>query len=146
MCFKKPKPDPKIAQEQERQDKLAQEAKAEEAAKAKIEQAKQLEREKAEQEIVRAEEAATRQKAAETVVETPKILAEKTAEPTAEPESPEAKAEAIKSAATLKQQKVAKMGATNTLGRASRRSGSRSRRSLITGLGGGIGYFDRFAQ
>ena len=142
MCFKAPKPDPRIAQEQERQDKLAQEAKAEEAAKAKIEQAKQLEREKAEQEVVRAEEAATRQKAAETVVETPKILAE----PTAEPESPEAKAEAVKSAATLKQQKVAKMGATNTLGRASRRSGSRSRRSLITGLGGGIGYFDRFAQ
>ena len=142
MCFKKPKPDPKIAQEQERQDKLAQEAKAEEAAKAKVEQAKQIEREKADQAVVRAEEAATRQQAAEKVVETPKILAE----PTAEPESPEAKVEAVKSAATLKQQKVAKMGETNTLGRASRRSGSRSRRSLITGVGGGIGYFDRFAQ
>ena len=122
MCFKAPKPDPRIAQEQERQDKLAQEAKAEEAAKAKVEQAKQLEREKAEQEVVRAEEAATRQEAAEMVVETPK------------------------SAATVKEQKVAKMGATNTLGRTSRRSGGRSRRSLITGLGGGIGFFDRFGQ
>ena len=50
------------------------------------------------------------------------------------------------SMAALRQQRISKFGSIATRGRASRRSGSRSRRSLITGLGGGIGYYDRFAS
>ena len=50
------------------------------------------------------------------------------------------------SMAAQRQQRISKFGSIATRGRASRRSGSRSRRSLITGLGGGIGYYDRFAR
>ena len=52
----------------------------------------------------------------------------------------------VLSAAAERQKRISKFGSIATRGRASRRSGSRSRRSLITGLGGGIGYYDRFAN
>jgi len=52
----------------------------------------------------------------------------------------------VLSTAAERQKRISKFGSIATRGRASRRSGSRSRRSLITGLGGGIGYYDRFAN
>lgn len=52
----------------------------------------------------------------------------------------------VLSAAAERQKRISKFGSIATRDRASRRSGSRSRRSLITGLGGGIGYYDRFAN
>jgi len=64
---------------------------------------------------------------------------------TEEAEAQKEKGPAI-SMAAQRQQRISKFGSIATRGRASRRSGSRSRRSLITGLGGGIGYYDRFAS
>jgi len=58
----------------------------------------------------------------------------------------QAEADKIVSSANIRQERIEKFGSVSTTGRASRRSGSRSRRSLITGLGGGIGYYDRFAS
>ena len=58
----------------------------------------------------------------------------------------QAEADKIVSSANIRQERIDKFGSVSTTGRASRRSGSRSRRSLITGLGGGIGYYDRFAS
>jgi hypothetical protein len=58
----------------------------------------------------------------------------------------QAEADKIVSSANIRQERISKFGAVSTAGRASRRSGSRGRRSLITGLGGGIGYYDRFSS
>ncbi len=58
----------------------------------------------------------------------------------------QAEADKIVSSANIRKDRIEKFGSVSTTGRASRRSGSRSRRSLITGLGGGIGYYDRFAS
>ena len=58
----------------------------------------------------------------------------------------QAEADKVVSSADIRKGRIEKFGAVSTTGRASRRSGSRSRRSLITGLGGGIGYYDRFAN
>jgi hypothetical protein len=55
-------------------------------------------------------------------------------------------AEKVVSSSNIRAKRIEKFGSVATAGRASRRSGSRSRRSLITGLGGGIGYYDRFAS
>lgn len=129
MCFKKPKPDPKIAQEQARQEQIAREAKAEAAAKAKIEQEAAIEREQEAVRKVEATKAAERQTELDKVVETP-----------AKSKAAEAPA---KSKAAEREQRVSKIGAKTAAGR-SRRTGSRGRRSLITGLGGGIGFYDRF--
>tara|TARA_R110000772_G_scaffold54324_1_gene124052 strand:+ start:3135 stop:3719 length:585 start_codon:yes stop_codon:yes gene_type:complete len=52
----------------------------------------------------------------------------------------------VLSAAAERQKRISKFGSMATRNRMSRRSGSKSRRSLITGLGGGIGYYDRFAN
>jgi len=58
----------------------------------------------------------------------------------------QAEASKIVSSANIRQDRLAQFGDIATAGRASRRSGSRGRRSLITGLGGGIGYYDRFSS
>ena len=138
MCFKKPKPDPKIAQEQARQEQIAREAKAEAAAKAKIEQEADIEREQEAVRKVEATKAAERQTELNKVVETPAEI--EAAEAPAKSKAAEAPA---KSKAAEREQRVSKIGAKIAAGR-SRRTGSRGRRSLITGLGGGIGFYDRF--
>lgn len=107
------------AAEQAKQEAAAAEAKAASQAAAAKAQAEAVERARAEAvEQYKAEQEAKRQ----------------------------AEADKIVSSANIRKDRIEKFGSVSTTGRASRRSGSRSRRSLITGLGGGIGYYDRFAS
>jgi predicted nucleic acid-binding Zn-ribbon protein len=107
------------AAEQAKQEAAAAEAKAAAAAEAAAKQAKAIEAARADAiATYKAEQEAKRQ----------------------------AEADKIVSSANIRQERIEKFGSVSTTGRASRRSGSRSRRSLITGLGGGIGYYDRFAS
>ena len=134
MCGRKPRPDPRIAEQQAQQRADVEAAKQAERDKVAKEKASALEESKAEAaRIADVEAAATRQTETEKVVEAPK-------------ETPEVIEEAapVKSTAQEREERVAKFGQTATAGRRRKRSGSRGRRSLITGLGGGIGYFNRF--
>jgi len=107
------------AAEQAKQEAAAAEAKAAEQAAAAAARAAELERARKDAiETYKAEQEAKRQ----------------------------AEADKIVSSANIRQERISKFGAVSTEGRASRRSGSRGRRSLITGLGGGIGYYDRFSS
>jgi len=107
------------AAEQAKQEAAAAEAKAAEQAAAAAARAAELERARKDAiETYKAEQEAKRQ----------------------------AEADKIVSSANIRQERISKFGAVSTAGRASRRSGSRGRRSLITGLGGGIGYYDRFSS
>lgn len=124
MCFPKGKKAPaedkeSIEAEQKKQEEEAAAAKKEADRKAAILRAAELEqaRTQAVQQYV-STQAAARQKESEKVV----------------------------SSSNIRAKRIEKFGSVATAGRASRRSGSRSRRSLITGLGGGIGYYDRFAS
>jgi|TARA_R110000796_G_scaffold56202_2_gene130413 hypothetical protein len=169
MCGRKPRPDPRIAEQQAQQRADVEAAKQAERDKVAKEKASALEESKAEAaRIADVEAAATRQTETEKVVEAPKTnaadfmlsFAKPTdaslskmakannlgAATTASPETPEVIEEAVpvKSTAQEREKRVAKFGQTATAGRRRKRSGSRGRRSLITGLGGGIGYFNRF--
>ncbi len=107
------------AAEQAKQEAAAAEAKAAEQAAAASARAAEIERARADAiETYKAEQETKRQVEADKVV----------------------------SSANIRQERISKFGAVSTAGRASRRSGSRGRRSLITGLGGGIGYYDRFSS
>jgi hypothetical protein len=117
MCGKKPKADPRIAEQQAQQRADIAAAKVAERAKVAEEKAAALEEAKAE-----ANRTADTGAAAGRQTETDKVV----------------------SAAQTREERVSKFGAEATAGRRGRRSGSRGRRSLITGLGGGIGYFNRF--
>lgn len=124
MCGRKPRPDPRIAEQQAQQRADVEAAKQAERDKVAKEKASALEESKAEAaRIADVEAAATRQTETEKVVE---------------------EAAPVKSTAQEREERVAKFGQTATAGRRRKRSGSRGRRSLITGLGGGIGYFNRF--
>tara|TARA_R110001592_G_scaffold131832_2_gene345955 strand:- start:2109 stop:2600 length:492 start_codon:yes stop_codon:yes gene_type:complete len=161
MCGRKPRPDPRIAEQQAQQRADVEAAKQAERDKVAKEKAAALEESRAEAaRIADIEAAATRQAEMEKVVKEPEpaaVAKPKAAAPsmaasnlsaatTASPETPEVIEEAVpvKSTAQEREKRVAKFGQTATAGRRRKRSGSRGRRSLITGLGGGIGYFNRF--
>lgn len=129
MCGRKPRPDPRIAEQQAQQRADIEAAKVAERAKVAKEKAAAFEEAKAE-----ANRTADTEAAAGRQTETDKVV-----------EEPDVSLDApIKSAAQTREERVSKFGAEATAGRRGRRSGSRGRRSLITGLGGGIGYFNRF--
>ena len=137
MCFNR-KPDPRIAQEQAKQDSAAKEAKEVEKQAAQRAQAKEIESEKERAvNVYKAEQAAKRQAAAAEEVRVEAARQKKKADDVEK---------GSRSFSEIRQDRISKMGAANTKGTASRRSGARSRRSLITGLGGGIGYYDRFSS
>jgi hypothetical protein len=170
MCGKKPKADPRIAQEQEKQRADIAAAKAAEQAKVSEAKAAALEEQRAMvARIAELEAAAKRQVESNKVVATPKPTPSPTpsapksaatppppppsmaastlsAATTDSPETPDVITETapVKSTAAQREKRIAKFGTTATAGRRTKRSGSRGRRSLITGLGGGIGYFNRF--
>lgn len=114
MCYKKPKPDPRIAEQQAKQEADAA-AKREEERQA-AETAREEEAEKKRQAEASAAQMAEEQKAKDA------RQAELSASASAD--------EAAKPTAAM-------------MGRRSKRSGS-GRRSLLSSFGGGSGYFSRF--
>lgn len=166
MCFKS-KGSSQAAQataaEQAKQEAAAAEAKAAAQAAAKKAQAEAIEKARAEAiEVYKAEQEAKRQSESDKTVdssETLQLIRSLQAsqqsllsaqqgfmtKQTQEAEKGKDLGPAL-SMAAQRQQRISKFGSIATRGRVSRRSGSRSRRSLITGLGGGIGYYDRFAK
>jgi len=146
MCFGggKSKGSKKIDVEQEKQEKEAAEQKKiadREAAEAK---AKALELEKQEQSAPMSQglnRQKEKTKAVKSLISTDTDAAKAvTAARTGEEVSEKPISFAKSREERLKRQKSA-LGPT---GRQGRRSGSRGRRSLITGMGGGIGYYNRF--
>jgi hypothetical protein len=146
MCFGggKSKGSKKIDEEQEKQEKEAAEQKKiadREAAEAK---AKALELEKQEQSAPMSQglnRQKEKTKAVKSLISTDTDAAKAvTAVRTGEEVSEKPVSFAQSREERLKRQKSA-LGPT---GRQGRRSGSRGRRSLITGMGGGIGYYNRF--
>lgn len=146
MCFGggKSKGSKKIDVEQEKQEKEAAEQKKiadREAAEAK---AKALELEKQEQSAPMSQglnRQKEKTKAVKSLISTDTDAAKAvTAARTGEEVSEKPVSFAQSREERLKRQKSA-LGPT---GRQGRRSGSRGRRSLITGMGGGIGYYNRF--
>jgi hypothetical protein len=180
MCGRKPRADPRIAEEQAKQRADIEAAKEAERVKVSKAKADALEERKAMvNRIADLEAAAARQTESNKVVPTPTPTPAPTPEPavaaastpdkptpkptpppaqpsmtaspmatttTDSPETPDVITEAppVKSTAKQREKRVAKYGKTATAGRRGKRSGSRGRRSLITGLGGGIGFFNRF--
>jgi hypothetical protein len=171
MCFRqrKTETDPRIAREQERQRADIEAAKQAERDKVSKAKADALEQARVEANRVAAVEASARRTSEmERVVKepessliargggsrnkkppsaTPSMTASNLSKATTDsPETPDVvKPDApVKSTAAEREARIAKFGAVATAKRRGRRSGSRGRRSLITGLGGGIGYFNRF--
>ena len=149
MCFgsSKPRRDPKVDEQLKKQEAEAEEAKKKAAQEAADAKAAATERLKQEQTAPMSQPLNRQKETTKTVI--PKSLlstetaatkaatAMKTDEPEMEP-TPVSFAQSREE--RLKRQKSA-LGPT---GRQGRRSGSRGRRSLITGMGGGIGYYNRF--
>jgi chromosome segregation ATPase len=146
MCFgsSKPKRDPKVDEQLKKQEAEAEEAKkkaAQEAADAKAAATERLRQEQSapmSQGLNRQKE---KTKAVKSLISTDTDAAKAvTAARTGEETTEEPVSFAQSREERLKRQKSA-LGPT---GRQGRRSGSRGRRSLITGMGGGIGYYNRF--
>ena len=162
MCLRRPKADPRIAQEQARQRTDIEAAKQAARDKLSKEKADYLEGARAEANRIAAVEASARRTSEMEKV----VIARQTAAASGKPPSATASMTAsnlsaaatdspetadvvkpdapVKSSAAEREARIAKFGEVATAKRRVRRSGSRGRRSLITGLGGGIGYFNRF--
>tara|TARA_R110000764_G_scaffold85197_1_gene165830 strand:+ start:368 stop:886 length:519 start_codon:yes stop_codon:yes gene_type:complete len=170
MCFRrKTETDPRVAREQELQRTEIESAKKAEREKVSKAKAEALEQARAEANRTAAvNKAAKRQREMQRVVKerksslvarrrassknkppaaTPSMTASNLSRAeTDSPETPDVvrRDPKVKSTAAEREARIAKFGEVATANRRGRRSGSRGRRSLITGIGGGIGYFNRF--
>ena len=150
MCFGRSSgPDPAIAAEQKKQEEEAAEQKKiadREAAEAKAKAAEQ----KREAETAPMSQPLNRQKETTKTVVPKSLLSTETSATKAatamKSGEPEMEAEPVSFAEAREERLKRQQSMLGQTGRKGRRTGSRGRRSLITGMGGGIGYYNRFAR
>ena len=149
MCFgsRSRGPDPKIAEQQKKQEAEAEEARkkaAEEAADAKAAATERLKQEQ----TAPMSQPLNRQKETTKTVIPKSLLSTETAATKAatamKTDEPEMEPTPVSSAQARQERLKKQQSALGQTGRKGRRSGARGRRSLITGMGGGIGYYNRF--
>ena len=151
MCFgrRSSGPDPAIAAEQKKQEEEAAEQKKiadREAAEAKAKAAEQ----KREAETAPMSQPLNRQKETTKTVVPKSLLSTETSATKAatamKSGEPEMEAEPVSFAEAREERLKRQQSMLGQTGRRGRRTGTRGRRSLITGMGGGIGYYNRFAR
>ena len=151
MCFgrRSSGPDPAIAAEQKKQEEEAAEQKKiadREAAEAKAKAAE----EKREAETAPMSQPLNRAKETTKTVVPKSILSTETSATKAatamKSGEPEMEAKPVRFAQAREERLKRQQSMLGETGRKGRRTGARGRRSLITGMGGGIGYYNRFAR
>ena len=151
MCFgsRSRGPDPKIAEQQKKQEAEAEEAKKKAAQEAADAKAAATERLKQEQTAPMSQPLNRQKETTKTVI--PKsLLSTETAATKAvtamKADEPEMEPTPVSSAQARQERLKKQQSALGQTGRKGRRTGARGRRSLITGMGGGIGYYNRLAR
>ena len=149
MCFgsRSRGPDPAVAAQQKKQEAEAEEARKKAAQEAADAKAAATERLKQEQ-TAPMSQPLNRQKETTQAVIPKSLLSTETAATKAvtamRTEEPEMEPTPVSSAQARQERLKKQQSALGQTGRKGRRSGARGRRSLITGMGGGIGYYNRF--
>jgi hypothetical protein len=149
MCFgsRKPKRDPKVDEQLKKQEAEAEEARKKAAQEAADAKAAATERLKQEQ-TAPMSQPLNRQKETTQAVIPKSLLSTETAATKAvtamRTDEPEMEPTPVSFAQARQERLKKQQSALGQTGRKGRRSGARGRRSLITGMGGGIGYYNRF--